>query len=328
MSIEDGDVIESQEVESVEVDSVEVDSEVESEVDGEDSELSDDQAEELAEEVEQAIEDGASKKEVQALVEKFKIKVNGKEKEVELDWNNKQDIIKRLQMAEAAQEAMQSRAEIERSFKKEVSRLKQNPWEVLEELGFDPDDLAEQRIAKFIEEAQKSPEQKAQEEKDRELQELRDQLKREKEAKEQFEYEQMQQKYISDLNTEIDEAISATTDLPKSQYVRKRVADAMAWAMDQENELGEPMYPNVTAKQVMPIVEKELSKELGEFLDEMPDKVLEKFMSKKVSDRLRNQRLSKMPAKKKILDTGKTEDKPVERKKQSLLDFQRNGFKK
>ena len=326
MSQEEVDAVASEEVaeESAEQEEVseevseEVDSEESSEESGDGEELSDEQAEELADEVKEAIAEGASKEEVQELVEKFKIKVNGQEKEVELDWNNKEDIVRRLQLAEAAQEAMQAKAETEKAFEREINKLKDNPWDVIEQLGLDPDELAEARIQRQIEELQKTPEQKAQEAKDQELEELRAQLKKEQEAKEQAEADRLQQKYVQDLQSEIEDALKATTQLPNTKLVRDRVINTMAHAMENG-------HPDIKAKDVVPIVEKEFNNELNEFLETMPDQVLEKFMSKKVTERLRKQRLAKIPTKKKVVDTKKSIE-PAERKKISLHDFARKGF--
>ena len=107
--------------------------------------------------VEEAIEEGASTEEVKELIETFKFKADGKDKEVTLDWNNKEDIIRRLQMAEAAPGALKRAAEIEKAYKNDVGRLQNDPWKVLEELGLDPDQLAEARITKQIEQMQKTP---------------------------------------------------------------------------------------------------------------------------------------------------------------------------
>jgi hypothetical protein len=289
-------------------------------------ELTDEQADELAEEVKEAVAEGASKEEIQELVEKFKIKVNGEEKEVELDWNDKESIIRKLQLAEAAQQAMQAKAETEKAFEREVGRLKDDPWSVLEELGYNPDELAEARIQRIIDDAQKSPEQKAREQEQAELQALRDRIKKQEEREQQLEYEKIQAKAEADLDAEIDEALSSTTELPKSQYVKRRVADALAWAMDQTDEVGNALYPDVSAKDVVPLVEKELNQELNNFFDNMPEKVLERFVGNNNIERLRKSRLAKMPNKKKIVDTGKKEEIPKKRKKINLLDFQRKGF--
>lgn len=279
------------------------------------------QVDELAEQVEEAIEAGASEEEIKEMVEVFKIKAYGEEKEVKLDWNDKDSIRKKLEMAEAAPQAMQKAAELEKTFRRELERLKNDPWEILQELGHDPDELAEARIQKQIEQLQKSPEQLAQEERDRELAELRQKLKEQQEEKQKIEFEQMQRQAEIDLEREITEAISATKELPKSPYVMKRVADAMAWAMDNGR-------PDIKPSEVLPIVEKEMHQELNQFLEEMPDKVLEKWMSKNITDRLRKQRLAKIPSQPKVVDTGKkvqSEDKKL--KKQTLNDFLKNGFK-
>ena len=123
----------------------------------------------LAEVVEDAIDDGASDDEVKTLVKKYMIKVNGQEKEVEVDLNDEAAMIRHLQMAEAGQGAMQRASEMEKQFGNEINRLKTDPWAVLEELGIDPDELAESRIQQQIDQLQKSPEQLAQEEQAQEL---------------------------------------------------------------------------------------------------------------------------------------------------------------
>lgn len=290
----------------------------ESEVEASGEEVSEAEAE-AVEEIQEAIADGASEEEVQALIEKFTIKVNGQEKEVEVDWNNKDDIKKAYQMAAAANEAMQARAESEKLLKQREAKFKEDPWAVMREHGFDEEEVATAKINELIAELEKSPEQKAQDAKDKELEDLRAQLKAEKDAKEAAELERLQKSAELDLEQEITAALSATTSLPKSAYTMKRVADGMAWAMDNG-------YPDIKAQDIIPIVEKELNSELNELFDSMPDDVLEKFMSKKVTDRLRKGRLAKMPAaKKKIVDTGKTDEAPVKRKKMSLLEFQKKG---
>lgn len=243
--------------------------------------------EELADVVEEAIEEGASDEEIQELVETFKIKVNGQEKEVILDWNDKEDIIRRLQMAEAGQGAMQRSAEMERNFERSLQDLIANPWDTLAELGLDPDELAEQRIQDTIYHLQKSPEQIVQEERDIELEHLRQQLKEEQSEKEAIEFQRLQQVAEIDFDHQITEALSATTELPKSPYVVKRVADAMLSAMQSGRD-------DVTASDVIPWVEKQINEEMQQLFSAMPDKALEKYIGKQNINRLRKNRLSKM----------------------------------
>jgi hypothetical protein len=284
-----------------------------------------------ADAIEEAIEDGATDAEVQAMIETFKFKANGEEKEVTLDWNNKEDIIKRLQMAEAAPSAMHRAAEIEKAYKNDVQALKDDFWGMAEKAGHDPDALAEARIQAQIERLQMSPEQVAQAERDAELQELREKVKKGEEDKQTAEFQKLQKQAEVDLEAEITEAISATTQLPKSPYVMKRVADAMSWFMDQEDEQGQPKYPDISAKDVMPVVEKEMTSEIKDMLEGMPVEVLNAFLSEQVKGKLRAQRLAKMPKNLKTTDTGKktsTEVKQAQAPKQSIRDFLKHGLKK
>ena len=284
-------------------------------------EVSGEAVDELAGEVEEAVAEGASDAEIQELIETFKIKVNGEERDVTLDWNNKEDIVRRLQMAEAGQGAMQRSAEMERNYEREIQGLMDNPWEALAELGFDVDELAEQRIQDRINQLQKSPEQVAAEARDTELEELRQRLKNEEQQRESFEFQKLQQEAEVDLDNQITDALSSTTELPKSPYVVKRVADAMLMAMENGRD-------DVTAKDVLPWVEKEINEEMQELMSAMPDKLLEKYLGNKTIDRLRQGRLSKMKTQPvgKMRETGKAA--PVENKPKrniKLNDWLRHG---
>lgn len=266
----------------------------------------------LAEDLEQAVEDGASDEELQELIETFKFKANGQDKEVTLDWNNKEDIVRRLQMAEAAQPAMQRAAETERSFDDFLQDVQSNPSDLFEQLGIDPVKYAEEIINREVAQLQKSPEQLAQEDRDHELEELRQKLKDEEQSRKDFEFNQMQHEAELDLNDQITDALSATTELPKSAYVVKRIADAMLNAMSNG-------YDDVTAKDVLPWVQKEINEEMSGMFAGMEDKVLENFIGKKTTDRLRKQRLGKIkPPGSQFEDTGRkpmSEESPMDKKK-------------
>ncbi len=282
-----------------------------------------------AEEIQEAIEDGATEDEIKEMVETFKLKVNGKEKEVTLDWNNKDDIVRRLQMAEAAPKAMQDKAELESFYRQEIERLAANPWEVLEELGLNPDELAEARIQAQIEQLQRTPEQIADDERQSEIEELREKLKTKEENEEKMKFDKLQQQAEVDLEKEITEAISSTNELPKVPYVMKRVADALMWSMDQKNADGSPTYPDVSASDVIPTVQKEINDEFRELLEAMSNESLAKYIGSNTVERLRKMRLKKMPKNlSNVADTGKRPALSKEAKaKQSLRDFMKNGIK-
>lgn len=120
--------------------------------------------------IQDAIENGASKKEIQNMIKKFDLKVNGKTVSREVDLSDDNFLKNQFQLAEAARQSMQQSSELKKLYEKEVGRLRSNPWEVLKELGMDPDELAELRIQSRIEEMKKSPEQLERESIQKELQ--------------------------------------------------------------------------------------------------------------------------------------------------------------
>ena len=242
----------------------------------------------LQEVVETAIENGASEKQIQNMIKKYQLKVNGKTIEREVDLSNDDFIKNQLQLAEMSRIKMQESAELKKLYEKEVGRLKSNPWEVLQELGMDPDELAELRIQSRIEEMKKSPEQIEREKIQKELQEAREEAKRLKEEKENLAFEKMKEQAAIQIETEIESALDAHKTLPKSRHVVKRIADSMLWAMNNG-------FDDVSAEDVIPLVEKELKDELNQFYDDMPDEFLEKFLGNKTSERLRAKRISSMP---------------------------------
>jgi hypothetical protein len=277
---------------------------------------------EAAQAVEDAIEEGASEEVVQDLIRKYKIKVDGQEKEVQLDLSNEEDIIRRLQMAEKAQKEIQRAAEMEKRIKQSVEQTIEDPWAYLEELGFDVDKLAEERIDYMVRQLEKTPEQLEQEARDRELEELRQKVKKEEEARKNSEFQRLQEEARVNLDQQITGALSSTTDLPKSPYVVKRIADAMLTAM--ENGKGD-----VSPEEVIPWVQREINEELQSLFDAMPDNVLEQFIGNNTIERLRKKRLSKMNAQtiSNVKETGKSDanTRKEEKKPIKMSDWLRHG---
>jgi hypothetical protein len=320
------EVVENSIVENPENDSVSEDASIEAPVEdsadiaaeaAEEADLSPEEEAELEAIIDEAQEEGADAEDVVKLVETFKFKSNGKEKEVTIDWKDKASIIKQLELAAAAQPAMQKASEMEKLYEENQRRTKENPWDVIKELGLDPDELAEMRIQQRIDEMKKTPEQLAQESMEKELQELRDKVKKEKEDKEAAEFARLQQEQEKELENDIMEAIDATTQLSRSPYAIKRIADTMLHAMDNG-------YKDVTAKQVAPLVEKEIRNEIQSMIDNMPSEYMEEFFGKKAMEKLRKNRLAKakqIKNAKKITETAKPQPKEEKKERISMKDF-------
>lgn len=239
-----------------------------------------------AEQLQEAVDNGEiSQSEANKLIKKFQLKVDGKVVEKEVDLSDEDYVKQMLQLAEVSKSRMSETAQIKKAFQAEMGRLKQDPWSVMKDLGLDPDELAEMRIQQRIEEMKKSPEQLAQEKIQKELQEAREEARRLKEEKEQLEMSKLQEQAAVQLEEEIMGALDGHRTLPKSQYVVKRIADSMLWAMNNG-------FGDVTAEDVVPLVEKEMRDELNRFMDEMPEDLMEKYIGQRNIDRLRKRRVS------------------------------------
>jgi hypothetical protein len=85
--------------------------------------------------------------------------------------------------------------------------------------------------------------------------------------------EKLNQQATQALNEEIDNAIKGHRKLPNSPLVRKKIADSMLWAMNNG-------FGDVTAEDVVPLVEKELRSELGSLFEGLEDDTFEDWIGK------------------------------------------------
>lgn len=270
----------------------------------------------LQEAVEDAIANGASEKEVKNLIKEFQLKVNGKVINKKIDLSDENALKNELQLSAAARQAMQEAANLKKLYESEVSRLKQDPFSVLAELGLDPDQLAEMRIQQRIEEMKKSPEQLEREKIQAELQAAREEANRLKAEREAEQFEKLKDQAAAQIETEIEQALDSHKTLPKSRHIVKRIADSMLWAINNG-------YDDVTAEDVMPLVEKEWRDEMSRLMDDSPEDVLEQLIGQRNIERLRAKRLNAMATTKTAnsvkptaASVQKQEDKPREKIKQ------------
>jgi antitoxin component of RelBE/YafQ-DinJ toxin-antitoxin module len=241
----------------------------------------------LQEVVEDAIASGASEKEVKNLIKEFQLKVNGKMVNKRIDLSDENAVRNELQLSAAARNAMQESANLKKLYESEVNRLRQDPFSVLAEMGLDPDQLAEMRIQQRIEEMKKSPEQLEREKIQAELQAAREEANKLKAERESEQFEKLKEQAAAQIETEIEQALDSHKTLPKSRHIVKRIADSMLWAMGNG-------FDEVTAEDVMPLVEKEWREEMGRLMDDSPEDVLEQLIGQRNIERLRAKRLNAM----------------------------------
>lgn len=251
-----------------------------------------------------------SEKEIKKALKKYELQVNGKKKSIELDFDNDEDVKKYLSKAMAADEKFEEAAMTRKQAEQLVMMLKQNPLAILRhpELGLDVKALATQILNQELDEMQKTPEQKKLEEMEKQLKDREEMLKKIEEEKRQSEMARLQAEAYQQIDDDITDALS-TSDLPKSPYVVKRIADAMIEAVN----LG---YEDVRVGDIMPYVEQQILTEIQAMFEAKPAETMEKIIGKKNLDTYRKSKVSKAKAKpvetaQQVKDTG-AKDKPKE----------------
>ena len=231
------------------------------------------------------------KKEVAKKIKELKIKYNGKEMieklPFEMDDNPEQIewMTKQLQMSKMGHTKAQEAAELQKNVLALVEELKKNPKRVLSDpnINIDLKALAASIIEEEYANAQKSPEQLEMEKTKAELQELKAQREREKEENRQKKLVEDQQKEFERYDMLMGQALEKS-DLPKTPYVVKKMADYMLMGLDLGKEL--------TPQDVLDLVRTEVQSDIKEMFAVMPDEVIERLIDKQVFDRIRKKRVA------------------------------------
>lgn len=273
----------------------------------------------------QAAQSAAAKKEA-ARIRKLKLKVDGHELEEELPFeidDNPEAVeymTRQLQMSKAAQKRMSEYAQLQKEARYFIDELRKNPRKILSDpsIGVDVKQLATQIIEEEIANAQKSPEQLEKERLEAELRSLQEERENEREELRQKEFERLQEIEYERYDNLMSKALE-TSDLPKSPYVVKKMADYMLLGLNEGID--------VSPEDVLPLVREEIQNDLREMFAVMPDEVIEKIVGKEVFNRVRKKNVAKAktaptPIKSAVKDTGaKTSSATPSAEKKSFRDF-------
>lgn len=240
---------------------------------------------ELAEVVES--DDATPEEQKEAKVElkrRMKFKVNGRDVEREVDLGDEDALQELLQKGFAADEKFQSSAAIEKKMKEYAALLQSDPMQALIAAGHDPDKLTQAYMEKRVAELSKSPEQLQIEKLQKELEKERKQREDSEQEKLNAEQARVEVEYSRQLDDEITSALGSS-DLPKSPYVVKRIAENLMLGIQQGNE-------DITVEDVLPVVERQIKEEIRQMFEAMPEDVIEKTLGNDVSTKLRKRRLA------------------------------------
>src|SRR6478736_1743226 len=244
-----------------------------------------------------------TKKQAQELKKKLKIKVDGEESEIDLDWNDEESLKREIQKARAFDKRTKEHASYRSQVEQALDLAKNDPEKFLELMGHDVDKLSEKRLTRKIEELQKSPEQIEQEKMRQELEELRKAKKEAQEKAQKAELEKAKNEQAAAIENDISAALEdAKSFIPKGDpEVYAMVASYMLMAMQKG-------YNNVTAKDVIPLVEKRYKDQISKLLGSSSDEVLETLLTKQRLDAYRKgkiqQKKSAPVPSNKVKDTG------------------------
>lgn len=261
-------------------------------------------------------------KAIEKQLKKFKVKVNGKDEDMEIDLNNEAEMQKHFQMSRAASIKMQEAAELRKSAEEFISLLKTNPRKVLSDpnINVDLKKLAQEYIDEQISNAQKTPEQLEHEKTKKDFEELQSKIKREEETRKKKEFERLTKDHEEKIQVNIEAALK-TSDLPKTPYTVRKMAEMMMLALQNNVDL--------SPQDLAPIIRKQMQSDIKELFGAASDDVLEELVGKERISSIRKKKVAAVQSKQ-VAQTaagvkatsGKAPEKAaVEPKKQSIKSW-------
>lgn len=232
----------------------------------------------------------ATKKEKKAAentLKKYNIKVNGKSEVVELDLNDEASIVKHLQMSRAAQSKMQESANLMRNAEEFINLLKTNPRRVLEDpsIGVDLKLFAQEIINQEIDNASKSPEQLEKEKLQKELSEIKSKIEEDEKKRKSSELQRLQQEQQEKIEVNIESALK-TSDLPKTPYTVRKMAEMMLIALQNNVDL--------SPQDLVPLIRKQMQVDIKDLFGAANDDVLEELIGKDRISKMRKKKVAQV----------------------------------
>lgn len=182
---------------------------------------------------------------IASLKEKFKLTVDGEEIEDEVDWNDKESLKKKLQLAHAAQKRMgEAKAAKAKAFEI-IKAFEEDPKNVFKRLGAKGREAAEAFLLEQIQEEMLDPKDKELRDLKKYKEEMEAEREKTKAEKEKAALVEQETKYAQEFQATIIGALEKS-GLPKSPELVKRMASVMAKNLD----LGIELTPDELASEV------------------------------------------------------------------------------
>lgn len=215
-----------------------------------------------------------------------------------------------MQLSKLSKVKAQEKSELETELKDFFSNLVKNPRKVLADptLGIDFKKMVQEYLEEEIANSKKTPEQIESERLKAELKALREEKETQSKEKEELRKQMLYKQEAERYDTMIGNAIEKS-DLPKSEYVVKKIADYLLLGLEQGIEV--PM------EDIIPMVREEIQNDVKQMMGMMPEDAVERFLGKEFFDKKRKSNITKAKASPKLAAPMPKEAE----KKQSIKDF-------
>ena len=225
----------------------------------------------------------------QELLRQIKLKVDGKEEEMELPFEVNEDqaewLKRHIQPTRAAQKRFQEVSTEKKRLEQALSNFKNDPASAMKALGVDAEQFAEQLMIKKLEEQEMTPEQREARKLQNELAQYKAQEKQRKEQAEaaatKAEYQTKLAEFTTQITTHLDKG-----GLPKSDTTQKRMAEYMM--MNLQNNMGLPM------ESIVDLVREDYIADFRDVLSNASGEQIQKLLGKDTADKLRKSDLAQL----------------------------------
>lgn len=237
----------------------------------------------------QVVQPTPTKQEIKRIKE-IKYKANGKDYTESLPFEIEDNaqyvdyLTKQLELSKSAQKAMHENSSYQKQVKALFDSLKGDTANTLKQMGIDPKEFAAQIVEEELKKAAMTPEQL-------EKLELQDKLKKlegdRKLEQEEFQKRELERQYQQDYQKVESQMVQAIekTDLPRSPYVVKKIADKMLAGVQYGVEL--------TPDDVMPLVREEILNDIKELFAALPAEAAENIIGKDFLNNIRKKNVAK-----------------------------------
>lgn len=251
-------------------------------------------------------------------VQKYTVKVDGQEVEVDLD-----ELLKGYSANSAAQKKFQEAAQMRKQAETFIEMLRTNPTQVLTNpsLGLNFRELAEQYLVEQLQDEMLSPEEREFRDMKSRLQQFEEAEKAKADAEEQYKLQELIEARQADISKEIIGALEAT-GLPRNEVTISRMSHYMYQVVTNPN-ISQEVKDKVTFSDIADLVKQDWQAEIQSLLGTSNIETLLQLVGDEGVKKIRKWDVErvKQPKKQPTQHVTKSTKKKDDKNKVSMADF-------